>query len=152
MKVEDFKIRPMLSPDLSEVIAIERHAHAVPWSRLSFEESLSGQHIAQILEYRSEIVGFYVVCPIVDELHILNLVIAPVYQQKGLGHLLLEDISNLAMVNEANKILLEVRASNEIAKSLYQKWQFKQIGRRKKYYRTTGPEREDALVLAKLVS
>jgi ribosomal-protein-alanine N-acetyltransferase len=153
--LKDITIRDMHSVDLSQVLRIERNAQVMPWSRLSFEESLSEKYRCRVVALRQAVEGqiklaaFHVVCPIVDELHILNLAVAPDMQGHGLGHVLMDDILTIADEQQMRKIFLEVRASNLAAYSLYQKWQFKQISIRKNYYRTQAIEREDALVMVR---
>ncbi|MFT7526373.1 MAG: ribosomal-protein-alanine N-acetyltransferase [Arenicella sp.] len=153
--LKDIAIRDMQSVDLRQILQIERNAQVMPWSRLSFEESLSEKYRCRVVALRQPIEGkiklaaFHVLCPIVDELHILNLAVAPDMQGQGLGHVLMDDILAIADDQEMRKIFLEVRASNSAAYSLYQKWQFKQISIRKDYYRTQAIEREDALVMVR---
>ncbi len=152
--------RDMQSHDLTQVLSIEANAQASPWGRLSFEESLTKQHCCRIVEVfselesaptilkQSEIIAYHVVCAIEEELHILNVVVAPQYHGLGLGHMLMDDIVKIAKKQSLAKIFLEVRASNQVAQDLYIKWQFKQIGLRKEYYRPTTADRtrEDALI------
>ncbi len=148
--------RDMSSDDLTQIMSIENNAQASPWGRLSFEESLTKSHFCRVLEVVWEhdqsldnhIVAYHVVCPILDELHILNVVAAPQYQGIGLGHRLMHDILQISEQRQLQRIFLEVRASNEKAQSLYLKWQFKQMGLRKAYYRPTpsNANREDALI------
>ncbi len=150
----ELTMRDMRTADLSQVVSIERNAHISPWSRLSFEESLTKQHICRILEVNDEIIAYHVVCPIHDELHILNLVTAPQVRGLGLGHRLMHDVLEIAQVNTSEKILLEVRLSNEVAQNLYSQWNFQQISIRRAYYRSspqTHDEREDALVFMRPV-
>ncbi|NND80899.1 MAG: ribosomal protein S18-alanine N-acetyltransferase [Gammaproteobacteria bacterium] len=138
--------RDMQSKDLSAVLQLERNAQQTPWSRLSFEESLTRKHRCRVVENGNDIVAFSIVCPVLDELHILNLVAAPAWQGHGLGHWLMQDILDYAHSTATCRLLLEVRASNDIARGLYEKWQFKQIAVRKDYYRTQDKRRENALV------
>lgn len=143
-------VRDMKSSDLSQVVLIERHAQLSPWARLSFEESLTKEHICRVIEMSNDVVAYFVVCPVADELHILNVVTAPSCQGVGLGHLLMDNILNCAQNLSLRKIFLEVRASNYVAQSLYLKWQFEQIAIRKRYYSMPNTkntnDREDALV------
>ena len=154
--LKDITIRDMHSVDLCQVLQIERNTQVMPWSRLSFEESLSKNYRCRVvvdnqaIKGQDKLAAFHVVCPIVDELHILNLAVAADMQGQGLGHFLMDDILAIADDQQMRKIFLEVRASNLTAHSLYQKWQFKQISIRKKYYRTQGKEREDALVMVRV--
>jgi len=148
LKPDEITLRNMCSEDLSEVVRIEQTAHISPWARLSFEESLTRGDICRVIVAHDEIVAFYVVSSVLDELHILNVVCAPKAQGLGLGHTLMQDIMLQAQQQKLTKLFLEVRASNHIAQSLYEKWGFQQIALRKQYYRPsiTSADREDALV------
>ncbi len=145
-------VRDMRGIDLSQVLLIENNAQVSPWSRLSFEESLTKDYFCRVIEMlggdSDELVAYHVSSEIFDELHILNVVAAPQFQGLGLGHMLMEDIVNFAKTRNLSKLFLEVRASNEAAQSLYSKWQFRQIAIRKQYYRVTSANglREDALI------
>ena len=160
-------IRDMQSEDLAKVLEIERNVHISPWARLSFEESLTMQeslkepsaneepsankkYICRIIESCDVVIGYFVVCPIADELHILNIAIESRCQGLGIGHLLMEEIIRLSIDTQSPKIFLEVRASNEVAQNLYLKWQFEQIAVRKRYYSIPNSknanDREDALI------
>lgn len=81
---------------------------------------------------------------ILDEAHITVLAVHPVYRREGLGLLLLSALLRLAQRRGLERATLEVRASNHAALSLYQKFGFKEAGRRRRYYKDTG---EDALIL-----
>ena len=142
----------MVIADLVEVLSIERNNQISPWARVSFEESLAREHVCRLIYDKSEqvIIGFYIVCVVVDELHILNIVVAKAYQGKGFSHMLMHSIMEVAQKNRSvRKLFLEVRMSNMIAQNLYRQWQFEQIAIRKGYYQTDNKEREDAVVMAK---
>ncbi len=81
-----------------------------------------------------------------DELHILNIVVAPRYQRLGIGKKLLENVHLIAQDLNLERIVLEVRVSNQAAISLYESSGFQKINVRKDYY--TQP-REDAFVFIK---
>lgn len=145
--------RDMVDKDLSQVVLIEQNAQVSPWTRLSFEESLSRSesslgHACRVLHVEDEVVAYNVLSSVLDELHILNVVTTPHLQGIGLGHRLMQDIVDFAQFRSLNKLFLEVRASNLIAQNLYLKWQFKHIAMRKQYYRTADPKspKEDAMV------
>ena len=113
---------------------------------------LAREHVCRLIYDKSEqvIIGFYIVCVVVDELHILNIVVAKAYQGKGFSHMLMHSIMEVAQKNRSvRKLFLEVRMSNMIAQNLYRQWQFEQIAIRKGYYQTDNKEREDAVVMVK---
>lgn len=148
--------RNMHDQDLPQVMQIEQNAQQSPWARLSFEESLSrsqnsNAHACRVLCLENQVLAYHVVSAVLDELHILNVVTAPQLQGIGLGHRLMQDIIEIAQQHALDKLFLEVRASNIVAQSLYEKWGFKRIALRKQYYRSVKPGalKEDAFVYIK---
>lgn len=154
LTLDELTTRDMRNDDLSEVLPIEQAAHVSPWGRISFEESLTrneqsvNAHPCRVLMARGQIVGYHILSLVLDELHVLNVVCAPRVQGMGLGHRLMQDIVEIAKQRTLKKIFLEVRTSNKIAQALYEKWGFRQIAVRKRYYRPSAAKqsREDALV------
>ena len=92
-------------------------------------------------------IGFAVVMTVVDEHHLLNLVINKPYQGKGYGQQVMHYLFDHARKQGASSMLLEVRASNHIAKQLYQRLGFNVIGKRKNYYQAQDGQRETAWVM-----
>ncbi len=82
------------------------------------------------------------------EAHILNLCIAPDRQRQGLGRRLLERLLRVARDHRADTVYLEVRASNRIARTLYESSGFAEVGVRRDYY-PGHKRREDAIIYAK---
>ena len=147
--VHDFNLRIMLSDDLEQVLRIEQHTQLVPWSRLAFEESLSRDDDCRVLVSGNRIVAFYVISHVASETHILNLAVAPLFQGRGLGHMLLDAVVAAAERENSERIFLEVRSSNDTARSLYAKWQFRELSIRQNYYRAANRQREDAVVMVR---
>ncbi len=71
---------------------------------------------------------------ILDEAHITTLAIEPAYQRQKLGQVLLSKLLLCAYCRGLTRATLEVRATNEPALKLYQKFDFKEAGIRKRYY------------------
>ncbi|MBL1174492.1 ribosomal protein S18-alanine N-acetyltransferase [Pantanalinema sp. GBBB05] len=90
------------------------------------------------------IVGLGCSWSIVDEAHITLVGIYPQYQRQGLGQAMLIALLQAAQIRGLKRSTLEVRASNQSAIDLYNKFGFQEAGRRRRYYQDTG---EDALVL-----
>lgn len=145
-------LRPMQTEDLGSIVLIEAAAQPSPWGRLSFEEAIDRDQWCKVLCDSQQILGYSVCAPIVDELHILNIVIARHKQGVGLAHYLMQELFDAAQAAHLQKIFLEVRASNVPALALYSRWGFEQIGIRKQYYRVGARDpnqssREDAIVM-----
>ena len=91
----------------------------------------------------NEIVGFAGIINIIDEINIMNIVVRKDKRGLKIGSRLLEEIFKIAKQLKAKTITLEVNEKNLPAIKLYQKYGFKQIGLRKKYYNNV----DDALLL-----
>jgi ribosomal-protein-alanine N-acetyltransferase len=81
---------------------------------------------------------------ILDEAHITLLAVHPDYQGRGLGQAMVWGLMQAARDRALERATLEVRASNQPAISLYNKFGFQLAGRRRRYYKDTN---EDALIL-----
>ena len=141
------RYRRMVADDLETVIAIEQSIYTHPWTPGNFADSLTAGYHCWIVESSGAIAGYAVVAIAAEEAHLLNLSIAGPLQRRGLGRELLAFVVKLARDYAARSILLEVRPSNEAARTLYTAAGFTEIGRRKGYYPAAGG-REDAVVLA----
>lgn len=109
---------------------------------LSGQLALDDANFAQ--SYATSLLGFGCFWSILEEAHITLLAIHPAYQRQGMGKLLLYYLMRLARVQGMERATLEVRVSNQAALSLYEKFGFKEAGKRRRYYQDTG---EDALIL-----
>ena len=92
------------------------------------------------------LVGYIISKITYPETHILNLTVKKNFRKKGIGKALIELIISDARLRNSENIILEVRANNTDAQSLYKKLNFEVIGTRKDYYESKN-DREDAYVL-----
>lgn len=136
---------PMNTQDVAGVTALEGRVQAFPWSAGNFQDSLVSGHSCWVCRVGGDLVGFSVVMPVLDEAHLLNIGVSPAYQGRGYGARLLKQAMEVAVLNGAASMFLEVRVSNERAAGLYRHFGFQQIGQRKAYYPAL-QGREDALV------
>lgn len=163
--VSELAFMPMQAVDLDEVLKIEMISHVHPWTRGNFSDSLEAGHWAYCIRPQvdqaisgsfldpSVLWAYCILYPAVDELHLLNITVAPKLRKLGLGSRMMAAIEGVAAGQNIPRIILEVRPSNLAAVHLYQKLDYEQIGLRKAYYpadNNTGT-REDALVLAKSI-
>ena len=157
---------PMEAGDLDEVLSIEQISHAHPWTRGNFSDSLAAGHWAYCI--RPDLVdaepgsyldpqvlwAYCVLYPAVDELHLLNITVAPKLRRLGIAVRMMKAIEGIAASRQMPRIILEVRPSNIPAITLYQSLGYETIGVRKGYYpadESTG-QREDAQVMAKSIN
>ncbi|WP_268799546.1 ribosomal protein S18-alanine N-acetyltransferase [Pseudomonas huanghezhanensis] len=138
--------RPMTEADLDAVLKIEYAAFSHPWTRGIFLDGLKSYEIWLMFEGQQQ-VGHGVINVIIDEAHLLNITVKPESQGRGLGLLLLDRLMKRAYELNGRECFLELRASNQSAYRLYERYGFNEIGRRRDYYPAIGG-REDALVMA----
>ena len=141
--------RRMTEADLDAVLKIEYAAFSHPWTRGIFADGLKSYDCWIMFEGTQQ-VGHGVINVIIDEAHLLNITVKPESQGRGLGLRLLEHLMKRALELKAGECFLEVRASNESAYRLYERYGFNEIGRRRGYYPAVGG-REDALVMKREV-
>jgi ribosomal-protein-alanine N-acetyltransferase len=139
--------RTMDARDVDAVQAIEASAYAFPWSRGNFIDSLAAGYLAEVIETRDGLLGYFLAMPGVDELHLLNVTVAPAHQNQGWGQQLLDVVQEHGRRLGLSSLLLEVRQSNERARALYQRRGFAVIGLRRGYYPAL-QGREDAVVMS----
>ncbi len=142
-----------MTPDwLEAVVRIEHSAYAHPWSQGNFMDSLSAGYQAQLLTAgeppRVELLGYFVAMKGVDEVHLLNITVAPVHQRQGWCHIMLDALALWARGQGAQWLWLEVRVSNLRAKAVYERYGFRHVGTRRHYYPASADGREDAIVMS----
>lgn len=91
------------------------------------------------------VAGFVGIWYMVDEAHIVAIGVRSEYRGKGIGELLLISTIEQALELDARMVTLEVRVSNSIARTLYEKFGLTEQGVRKGYYTDN---REDALIMS----
>lgn len=132
--------------DAPRVLDMERRCHLFPWTERMIRDSLEGEHLNLASFWGDRLVGYAFMMRAVDEMHLLSLTIDLPWQGRGWGRHLLDAVLENARVLRCHSLLLEVRAGNARARSLYERAGFQVVGVRHGYYPDmTG--REDALVM-----
>ncbi len=141
-------LAPMSQDDLDAVIAIEQTAYSHPWTRGNFRDSLNPLFEAQCLWLDGELLGYFLAMHGVDEMHLLNITVAPAHQGQGWGHMMLDALTLMSRHVDAQWLWLEVRQSNQRALQVYARYGFKQVSIRKDYYPAGRQQREHAVVMS----
>jgi ribosomal-protein-alanine N-acetyltransferase len=129
-----------------QVMEIERASFPVPWSEISFEEEIN-KGISNLWALISEqrICAYICFWMFDKEIHILNFAVHPQKRRQGLGRDLLAMVIDAGAARGIENIWLEVRPTNGPALSIYKKFGFNDVGRRKGYY---SDSQEDAIIMA----
>jgi len=134
--------------DLPSVIEIENLSYPNPWHLSSFLGEIDNKPISHpyVIVFRplNKVIGYVIYWHIRNEVQISNIAISPDYRQLGVGEVVLMQILHEVQRKGAEFVFLEVRPSNQAARSLYDKLGFKILGLRKEYYRNPS---EDAIVM-----
>jgi ribosomal-protein-alanine N-acetyltransferase len=149
MKPDSLKhpvITELTADDIDAMLAIEQRAYAIPWSRGNLSDSLHQGHVGLACRLDGQLMGYAFMMQVIDEMHLLNLTIDPLWQGRGWGKRLLEAVKDRARALGCTQLLLEVRHGNTRALKLYRDAGFKQIGVRQQYYPALHG-REDAVVM-----
>ena len=141
-------LAPMSQDDLDAVIAIEQTAYSHPWTRGNFRDSLNPLFMAQCLWLDGELLGYFLAMHGAEEMHLLNITVAPDRQGQGWGHMMLDALSLMSRHAGAQWLWLEVRQSNLRALKVYERYGFKQVSIRKDYYPAGRLQREHAVVMS----
>ena len=136
----------MTVDDIPAVHAIERASFTVPWPDDAYRNELVTNRLATYVVARAgdEVVGFGGLWVMVDEAHVTTFAVDPRWRRRGAGEWMLLALLDLAVERRAREATLEVRLSNMPARRLYEKYGFRPVGIRPRYYSDNG---EDALIM-----
>jgi ribosomal-protein-alanine N-acetyltransferase len=135
-------IRIASSADFVDLKKILDNTHS-DWSSVVLSTCFIPDYFIWIIGELNGVMGFVVVKDNIDCWEILQIVIDQPYQRHGHALKLLNFVIAKARLKQIQKLILEVRASNHAAISLYEKIGFTRVGIRKKYY----SDGEDAVLM-----
>jgi ribosomal-protein-alanine N-acetyltransferase len=132
--------------DLDEVVTIERASFGMPWSRGAFLYEIEQNRVARcwVLREDDRVVAYLCLWEIGDELHVTNVAVDPARRRRGYARQLLGANLEHGRARRLRSVTLEVRPTNDEARTLYESFGFRVVGRRRGYYYDTG---EDALIM-----
>ncbi|MGZ7441991.1 ribosomal protein S18-alanine N-acetyltransferase [Paenibacillus sp. TH7-28] len=146
LQPENIGFRTMKLEDIPDIMVIEHEAFTLPWSEEAFRNELTQNQFARylVLEHNGKPIGYAGMWTIVDEAHVTNIAVRTAYRGLHLGEKLLRRMMKWAIELGMVRMTLEVRVSNEVARSLYGKMGFSPAGVRRGYY---SDNHEDALIM-----
>lgn len=129
------------------LVEIEKRCFSEPWNRDMIISEINNEITKFICIFKDDIlIGFISIWIIIDEMHINNIAVDVDWQGNGYAGEMMYKAVEIAEKNEIVSITLEVRESNIKGISLYKKFGFEIIGKRKNYYKSPV---ENALLMKK---
>jgi [ribosomal protein S18]-alanine N-acetyltransferase len=144
------RVRAIRGADLDRVLEIETASFTTPWKDSTFRGLLSRTDTDLIAAVRGEaLVGYAVTWTVLDQAELGNVAVAPEARGEGVGRLLVRAVLQRLRHRRVRECFLEVRESNERARTLYESLGFEVVGRRRAYY---SQPTEDAFVMRMVLS
>ena len=139
-------VEPMQLADLDAVREIERRSFSTPWPAHAYPAEIETNRLAhyRVARLDGRIVAFAGIWMMLDEAHITTFAVDPDFRRRSIGERLLLAVLDLAIERGAREATLEVRLSNLAARRLYEKYGFRPVGIRARYY---SDDNEDALIM-----
>ena len=125
----------------------EQRSYPFPWTYGVFVDSLAAGYRTWVAREKGFLVGYALMMVVLDEVHLLNITVAPERQGQGLGRIMLNYLFADARAQGTRYMFLEVRPSNINALEMYRRFGFVVIGERRSYY-PAAYGREDAVVMS----
>jgi ribosomal-protein-alanine N-acetyltransferase len=148
---EKLNIQVATLENINALVALEEACFSVPWSRKSFEAELEGNQFSRVFivphpKFRPEVkvMGYICAWMVFEEIRFLNLAVHPEFRRMGLATQLISQAITIGTEEGCCRGMLEVRASNQAARNLYESFHFQPHATRKSYY--TNPT-EDAILM-----
>jgi ribosomal-protein-alanine N-acetyltransferase len=137
-----WEIVPATSVDLSAILKIEEACFSAPWTRKMLEAELSGNPFAHFLlakesgsvEQRAALVGYLCYWIVFEEFRLMNLAVIESMRHRGIAKSLMSRALQTGLAQSATRAVLEVRASNTAAITLYRNLGFRHVSLRSSYY------------------
>ena len=138
-------IRSAALNDVPAILAIEQQASsAAHWTTEQYNKLVEGG-VVLVAEEAGKLCGFICAHAVAGEWEMENVVVAAEFLRRGIANELVRELIKSSESKAASAMLLEVRESNLSARRLYEKHGFREVGRRRGYYRDPA---EDAILYA----
>jgi [ribosomal protein S18]-alanine N-acetyltransferase len=169
LALREAQLVPMRADALAQVLHAERAAYDWPWTEANIADSIAAGYQCLTLVGSAgdglssapaelanthgtgsadTLLGYFIAMQGVDEVHLLNITVAPPYQRQGWARVMLDALALWSRGVGVQWLWLEVRVGNVRAIAVYEQYGFRRVGERKRYYPAGGDLREDAIVMS----
>nr|WP_121434536.1 ribosomal protein S18-alanine N-acetyltransferase [Actinomadura pelletieri] len=141
----------MSGADIAAVTVLERELFPEdPWSEELIRGELADQprtrHYVVAERPDGEIVGYAGLAAAGGQADVQTLGVRADQRGSGIGAALLTELLDEAIRRDSEAVFLEVRADNDAARRLYERFGFDEVGLRRRYYQ---PSNVDAIVMCR---
>ncbi|WP_235834028.1 ribosomal protein S18-alanine N-acetyltransferase [Actinomadura logoneensis] len=143
-------LRGMTAADLPAVHALEQALFPEDaWSEQMLRDELADQPRTRhyvVAEDAGEIIGYAGLAAAADQADVQTIGVRSDRRGSGVGAALLTELLDEASRRGSAQVFLEVRADNDPARRLYERFGFVRVGLRRRYYQPSGV---DAVVMCR---
>ena len=145
--INDVKIVPMNETHLKDLALLEKQCFSVPWSENALRMELTKENSRFFVAIiKNEVLGYIGANNVLGEVYIDNIAVFSNFRGLGVATTLLNHLISVSKEENCDLVTLEVRESNTIARKLYEKLGFKNVGVRKNFY---DQPKEDGIIYTK---
>jgi len=136
--MSEIRISVLSDEHLDGAFETEQECLAEGWSRESIKGFIGREDALYLVALDNDcvcgIAGMYIVS---GEGQIMNIAVREAFRRQGIGRLLLCSLINEGKKRGTGLFTLEVSSGNEAAIRLYERFGFREVGRRKNYYKNS---------------
>ena len=145
--MNDFYITRFSEEHVKEAAKIEKETFSEPWSSEAMLLLCSDEYPSlALVDQNGEVCGYIGSARALDELQIINVTVRSDKRRRGYASALLSAFDALCSELGIVSVSLEVRESNLAARTLYERFGYAAVGKRRRFYRSPA---EDAVVMVK---
>lgn len=139
--------RNMTEQDVAQVAGLEKKVFSDAWTTTGIYETFcQKQAFITVAECDGKIIGYCIIYYVMDEGEIARIAVDEKARRQGVGRGLLDFVCECCRIKNINRLLLDVRESNESARTFYEHYGFVMDGIRKNFYEQP---KENAVLMSK---
>ncbi len=128
-----------------DIVALGEKIFNNSWNEQMVNTSIYGSYDEVLVAMEGDtLIGYIIYTAPSEDCELLRIAVEEKHRRNGIGQLLIREMIRRCGEKSGENIFLEVRESNDTAMALYEKIGFREISRRKDYYREP---KEDAVIM-----
>lgn len=142
--------RKITENEIAQIAALEKKTFADAWSEASIWETYrQPQVFITVAEVEGMLAAYCIVYHVLDEAEIARIAVDENFRRQGIGAELLSYTFSCCCEQQIERVLLDVRESNTVARTFYEKHGFQKDGIRKDFY---DQPKENAVLMSRTIS